>query len=89
VADGKKETQIKVGAASVDVVQVEITKRLREEPNEYELDDGSIIRVTNPTVIVYRADSYRDWKNAPGYYVENATAVIVVRPPRKEEEVKS
>jgi hypothetical protein len=48
VDDRKKQPQkIQVGAVTADVVRVEITKRIREEPNEYELEDGSIIRVTN------------------------------------------
>jgi hypothetical protein len=87
VADRKKETQrLQVGAVSVDVLPIEITKRVREEPNEYELEDGSVIRVTNPTVVVYRVEGFKDWKQNPGYYVENGTSVIVVRGPRQDEE---
>lgn len=85
MAQGKKET-LKIGANSVDVIQVEVVKRLREEPNEYELEDGSIIRVASPSVVVYRVEGFKDWKGNPGYYVENGTSVTVVRGPRQEEE---
>lgn len=85
MAEGKKQT-LKIGGNPVDVVQVDIAKRLREEPNEYELEDGSVIRVANPSVVVYRVAGFKDWKGNPGYYVENGTAVTVVRGPRQEAE---
>jgi hypothetical protein len=86
VAEGQKQTvTFPVGGTTVEAVPVEITKRLHEEPNEYELADGSVIRVTNPTVVVYRVkNGPKDWKGSPGYYVENGTSVIVVKPPTEE-----
>jgi hypothetical protein len=89
VAEGKKTRTFQIGGATVEVVPVEITKRLREQPNEYELEDGAVIRVTNPTVVVYRLiGGAKDWKGSPGYYVENGTSVIVVQPPQEDEEPK-
>ncbi len=83
--DDPKKEKLRVGAVTVDVERVEIAKRIHEEPNEYQLEDGSTIRVSNPTVVVYKVEGYKDWKGNPGYYVENGTSVIVIRGPKQEE----
>ncbi len=82
MAEDKKQT-VTVGGVNVEVSRIEIAKRIHEEPNEYELEDGSIIRVTNPTVIVLRIEGQQDLDGNPGYYVKNGTAVTVIRGPRK------
>jgi hypothetical protein len=46
MADDKKQT-LTFGAVTVGVTPVEIVERRKEQPNEYELEDGAVIRVTN------------------------------------------
>jgi len=79
--DDKKQ-KLTIGAYTVEVTPLEIVHR-REQPNEYELEDGTIIRVVNPTVIVYRIEGQRDYEGHPAYWVKNGTSVIVVRGSRE------
>jgi len=71
--------KVSLGGTDYTVTEVEIKKRIREEPNEYELEDGTIIRVANPTMVVYRMDSWHDPEGNPGYYVKLGTTVTVIR----------
>lgn len=80
-----KKRMLTLGGVTVEVVQVEIVNRRNEQPNEYELEDGSVIRVVNPTVVVYRVEGQKDFEGHPTYYVKNGTSVIVVRGPRQQE----
>jgi hypothetical protein len=84
MAEGKKR-QVTLGGVTVEVTQIEIVDRRHEQPNEYELADGSIIRVTNPTTVVYRIEGPKDLEGNPAYYVKNGTSVTVVQGPRQEE----
>ena len=72
-----------LGPYTVEVTEVPISKRTREEPNEYELEDGAIIRVVNPTVVVYRTEGPTDPEGNPMYLVKLGTQTVVVRGPRK------
>lgn len=78
-----KTQKLTIGGTSVGVTEVEIVKRLREQANEYELEDGSVIRVSNPSLVVLRLEGVRDNEGNPAYYVRNGTAVIVVKGPRQ------
>jgi hypothetical protein len=82
--EDKKKTTIKIGSATVQVNRVEIVNRRVEEPNEYELEYGTVIRVSNPTMVVYRIEGQRDWEGNPSFYVKNATATIVVTGPNQK-----
>ncbi len=75
---------LKFGGASIDVTEVDVTHKRQEPFSEYELEDGAIIRVANPTLVVYRVDSQRDAEGNPGYMVKIGTSVVVVRGPQKE-----
>jgi hypothetical protein len=66
VPNDEKLQTINIGGVDLQVRQVEIVNR-REQPNEYELEDGSVIRVANPSVVVYRIDAAADWEGHPGY----------------------
>jgi hypothetical protein len=81
MAESRKYT---VGGITFDVVEVKIVNRLVEEVNEYELEDGSVIRVSNPSMVVYRVDSAKDQEGIPGYFVKNGTSLVVVKGPKKE-----
>lgn len=60
-----KKRMLTLGGVTVEVVQVEIVNRRNEQPNEYELEDGSVIRVVNPTVVVYRVEGQKDFEGHP------------------------
>jgi hypothetical protein len=84
VAERKR---IRLGGHDLLVTQIEITKRRVEELNEYELEDGAVIRVSNPTVVVYRMEDEGtlDWEGNPSYLVKNGTSVIVVSSPQADD----
>lgn len=71
--------KISLGGAEVTVTEVEIAARRREEVNEYELKDGSVIRVANQALVVYRVEGSRDLEGNPVYLVKVGTSVSVVR----------
>ncbi len=74
------------GGVTVDVTEIEIVNRLREAINEYELEDGTVIRVANPTLVVYRIEGPRDYEGNPSYFVKNGTTVIVVKGPHNKDD---
>ncbi len=80
----EKRTLRLTGGTTLAVQQVEIKKRLKEEVNEYELEDGTIVRVANPVTVIYRIEGALDPEGNPGYLVKVGTAVTVVRGPEKE-----
>ncbi|MGD1027863.1 hypothetical protein [Candidatus Binatus soli] len=70
-----------VGGFSLDVVEVKIVNK-DEHFNEYELEDGSVIRVSSPVAVVYRVDAQKDAEGNPGYFVKNGTSLVVVNGPK-------
>ena len=78
-----EKKQLTIGDSSVDVTQIEVTKRGREDFVEYELEDGAVVRVVNPVVLAYRLDHLRDPEGNPTYIVKLGTSVTVIRGPRK------
>jgi hypothetical protein len=78
-----EKRQLTFGGNTLDVTEVEIKKR--QEPFcEYELEDGAVIRVANPSMVVYRVDTQHDFEGNPSYMVKIGTSVVVVRGPQKE-----
>ena len=73
----------------VEVTEVQVVKHHVEEQNEYELEDGAIIRVPNPATVVYRVEGPVDAEGNPGYLVKVGTSVTIVRGPRKLTEANS
>ncbi len=80
MAERKKIT---IGGISYDVTELNALQR-EEHVNEYELEDGAIIRVANPSLVIYRVEGPVDPEGNPGYFVKNGTSVIVVRGPQKQ-----
>lgn len=76
--------KISLGGVEATVTEVEIAHRRREEVNEYELADGSVIRVANPTLVVFRVEGARDPEGNPVYIVKVGTSVSFVRGPKLE-----
>jgi len=71
-----------IAGVEFDVVEMKVVRK--DEPfNEYELEDGSLIRVSNPVAVVYRVDAQKDAEGNPGYFVKNGTVVVVVNGPTK------
>jgi hypothetical protein len=77
----ERKTIILAGT-TVDVTELEVMHRRREEPNEYELEDGSVIRVSSPTMVVYRVEGPLDAEGNPTFFVKNGISTVVVRGPR-------
>lgn len=72
------KTTLKLLGKDVPVTEVPIITR-KEIPMEYELEDGSLIRVAAPVTTVYRVDTEFDAEGNPLYFVKNGIAVNVVR----------
>lgn len=62
----------------VPVTEVPITTR-KELPAEYELEDGTFLRIAAPVTTVFRIDGEFDAEGNPLYFVRNGVAVTVVR----------
>lgn len=73
--------KIHLGDREVDVVEVEIVDRKREAVAEYRLEDGSVIRVANPTMQVFRMEGAYDPQGRPVYLAVPGTAVSVIFSP--------
>jgi len=67
---------------TVEVTEIEITRRVKEAPNEYELEDGALIRISSPTMVVYRVEGSADAEGNPTYLVKTGISTVVVRSPR-------
>ncbi|HKV55741.1 MAG TPA: hypothetical protein VJN94_13995 [Candidatus Binataceae bacterium] len=74
---------LNIGGLTVTVMEVKIARKVIESVNEYELDDGSTIRVSNPALVVYRLEDIKDGDGNHGYIVKNGTAVVVVSGPNQ------
>ena len=68
---------LKLLGKDVPVTEVPITSR-KELPAEYELEDGSFLRIAAPVTTVYRLDGEWDSEGNPLYFVKNGIAVNVV-----------
>ena len=74
---------LNLGGRNVEVTELEIKHRRREEPNEYELEDGTIIRVSSPSLVVYRMEGAPDLEGNPTFLVKTGISTVVVRPAQK------
>ncbi len=70
------------GGMSFDVDEMTAVDK-NEQYNEYTLDDGAIIRVSNPATVIYKVVGSSDLEGNPSYVVKLGTAVTVVRGPNK------
>jgi hypothetical protein len=73
---------ISTGKTSFEVEVVAVTER-KEFLNEYALDDGAVIRVSNPAAVVYKVVGSSDQEGHPTYLVKLGTAVTVVDGPKR------
>jgi hypothetical protein len=71
------KTTLRLLGKDVPVTEVPITSR-KELPAEYELEDGSFLRIAAPVTTVYRLDGEWDAEGNPLYFVKNGIAVNVV-----------
>ena len=77
-----EKKKLPIGGDNIDVIQLEVAKRGKEDFIEYELEDGAVIRVLNPVVLAYRLDHLRDPEGNPSYIVKLGTSVTVISGPR-------
>jgi hypothetical protein len=73
---------ISSGGMSFDVEEMTAVDR-KEQYNEYMLDDGAVIRVSNPATVIYKVVGSSDMEGNPSYLVKLGTAVTVVHGPKK------
>jgi hypothetical protein len=77
-----EQKHIDSGGMSFDVEEMAAVDK-KEQYNEYMLEDGAIIRVSNPATIIYKVVGSSDMEGNPSYVVKLGTAVTVVRGPKK------
>lgn len=70
--------KLKVGDREIAVTEVQILRRSGEGLAEYELEDGSLIRVGNVAAVVYRVDGQFDNEGNPLYLVKIGTSVTTI-----------
>jgi hypothetical protein len=76
----ERRRKLNLGNREVEVADVEILSRKRESVAEYELEDGSIIRVSTPIASVLRMEEF-DVNGDPIYLAIPSTAVTLVQAP--------
>ncbi len=76
--------KLKFGGIEYTVTPIEVIRRQPESPVDYDLEDGSTIRVVNPVTLVYRLEGMTDPEGNPGYLVKTGTSVTVVRSNREK-----
>ncbi len=80
----EQKRTLNFGGRETPVTEVEIVSRGQESPVEYALEDGSVIRITNPAVVIYRLeDGSLDGEGNPVYVVKLGTNVTTVRSHKK------
>jgi hypothetical protein len=72
---------LKYYGVEIPVTEVPIVRR-SEIPSEYELEDGTIIRVSTPVAAVLRVDGFPDPEGNPIFWVRNGTVVNMIEGPR-------
>ena len=76
----ERRRKLNLGDRTIEVADVNIVKRKGESVAEYELEDGTVIRVATPITSVFRMDSY-DTEGKPIYLAIPGTSVTVVDVP--------
>ncbi len=77
--------QIQIFGKNIDVTELKIVKREKEPLiSEYELEDGSRIRVTTIINSVVKIDETLGPGSPPAYIVYPAPSVTVIKPPAPE-----
>jgi hypothetical protein len=74
---------IKMLGTDFPATEVPIVRR-SEIPSEFELEDGTIIRVSTPVTAVLRLDGFPDFEGNPMFWVKNGTVVTVIAGPREK-----
>jgi hypothetical protein len=83
----EKKRKMPIFGQEVDVVDVPITKAV-EHFNEYELEDGSVLRVKSVATSMIRIDGQYTPEGKPVYIVMTTPATSVVSSPLKPETKK-
>jgi hypothetical protein len=81
-----EQKTLTISGRNVKVTELEIKHRRREEPNEYELEDGTIIRVSSPSLVIYRVEGTTDLEGNPTFLVKTGISTVVVRPAKTPNE---
>lgn len=71
--------KIKLGDQEVDGLEIKF-KPVREDWNEYDLDDGSTIRMKTVVAEVFRIEGHYDNDGNPAYYVKSANMIVTKSP---------
>lgn len=80
MAEEKKT--LTLGDQTITVTALDVVKRSGETLAEYELEDGSVIRVHNVAAIVYRMEGMFDPEGNPIYLVKLGTSVTTIKAPK-------
>jgi hypothetical protein len=69
----ERRTRIKFGGKEVDATQIDF-KSIKEEWNEYQAEDGTVIRLKVVVSEVYRLDDY-DQDSKPIYVIKSSNVL--------------
>jgi len=80
--DEMSEERIKVnlGGELVDAIRVDFTP-IKEDWNEYKLDDGTILRIKLVLADVLRTEKYDPLTGDPHYIIKSTNIVTAIVPP--------
>lgn len=76
---GEKKVKVPVGGKMVRGVEVGFKKTIKEDWNEYELEDGTILKMKNVVIRVVRTEKY-DQNDDPIYFYNTSTIGSAIVP---------
>ena len=75
-----KKIKLPLGPVELEGTELEAMQR-HEAPNEYQLEDGSVIRVFSPVMQIIRMDGCFDPEGNPIYIVKNGNVTVTISAP--------
>ncbi len=78
----EKKIKLPLGSVELEGTEVEVKER-KEAVNEYELEDGSVIRVVNVATQIIRLDGTFDSDGNPIYIVRGGNVVTAISAPQR------
>ena len=78
----EKKIKLPVGSVEIEATEVPVKER-NEAVNEYQLEDGSVIRVVNVATQIIRLDGTFDSDGNPIYVVRTGNVVTTISAPQR------